>query len=61
MSEFYGIMTILGPILLGAALLWATINNRQTRRQRQATEDATRRMYAEQERDDKAAERNGTG
>ena len=59
--DFYGLMTIVGPVLLGAVLLWVVFNNRQSRRQEQNTEEATRRMYAEQERDDKAAERDGTG
>lgn len=56
MDNLYGIMTIVGPILLLAALGWAMLNNRRTARERQRTEEATRRMYDEQDADDKARE-----
>lgn len=56
MESIYGLMTIIGPIVLGAVLLWAIFNNRRTRAEEQRTEDATREMYKAQERDDKAQE-----
>ena len=56
MSNLYGVLTIVGPLLLGAVLLWAILNNRRSRQAEQRTEEATRRMYDEQNRDDKAAE-----
>ena len=56
MSNLYSLLTIVGPILLGAVLLWAILNNRRTPKQEQQTEEATRRMYDEQNREDKAAE-----
>ena len=54
MSGIYGVMTILGPIVLGAVLLWALLNNRRSKGQERRTEEATREMYKQQERDDKA-------
>ena len=55
MDGLYGIMVIIGPILLGAVLLWAIFNNRQTKAQERRTEQATRDLYAQQDRDDKLA------
>lgn len=57
MADFYGLMVIVGPIILAAVLLWAVLNNRRSRRDEQRTEAATRDMYAAQERSDKAEER----
>lgn len=42
------IMTIAGPIALLLLLLWAITHNRQTRREKQLTEDATRQRRQEQ-------------
>ncbi len=53
MEGLYGIMNIAGPVLLGAVLLWAVLNNRRSRSEEQRTEDATRKMYDEQNEDDK--------
>lgn len=55
MDGLYGLMIIIGPILLGAVLLWAILNNRQSRAEEQRTEAATRKLYEEQDREDKAA------
>ncbi len=42
----WGLLTIVGPLLLGAALLWALLRNRKsTPREIERTEDATRRLY----------------
>lgn len=50
----YGLMTIVGPVLLLAVLAWAMLNNRTSRRQKQETEEATRRLYKEQGKADRA-------
>lgn len=55
-GALWGIATIVGPILLAAALLWAMLHNRGSKRDVQRTEDATRRMYDEQARTDAARE-----
>jgi HAMP domain-containing protein len=46
--------TIIGAVLLGVAIAWAALNNRQSRREEQRTEDATRELYKEQDAADKA-------
>jgi hypothetical protein len=48
-----GLMLVIGPILLAAAILWAVLNNRGTPAEVQRTEDATRAMYDAQDIDDK--------
>ena len=48
-----GLMIIVGPILLAAAILWAVLNNRGTKAEVQRTEDATRELYDAQDVDDK--------
>lgn len=53
----WGIMTIGGPILLGLVLIWAIVNNRRSRGEVDRTERATARLYEEQDRIDKANER----
>lgn len=57
MSSLWGVLTILGPVALVIAIVWAMRHNRGTPEQVQATEDATRRMYDEQSRLDDAADR----
>lgn len=56
LSSLWGVLTIIGPILLVVAIVWAMRNNRGSAREVQATEDATRRMYDAQEKTDKAAD-----
>ncbi|GGO92598.1 hypothetical protein [Stakelama pacifica] len=56
LGSLWGVMTILGPILLAAVIIWAILHNRTSREQDAHTEAATQRMYDEQERDDKANE-----
>jgi len=51
------IMTIAGPMLLGAVLLWAMAHNRTSKAEKQRTEEATRQLYREQNEADLAAER----
>ena len=48
----WGVMTILGPILLAAVILWAILHNRTSKRQERRTEEATREMYDEQSAED---------
>jgi hypothetical protein len=54
-SSMYGLLTILGPILLGAVILWAVLANRnRTRAEKQRSETATRDLYKTIDREDKA-------
>lgn len=58
MGGLWALVTILGPILLGLALLYAILRNRTRsgRRGLDRTERATRRMYqeiAQEEREDR--------
>lgn len=55
-SSLQGVMVIIGPIVLFAVLLWAVLNNRTSRAQKQRTEEATRRVRNEQNRQDVAQE-----
>jgi hypothetical protein len=52
-GTFWGLMTIVGPILLGLALLWAILHNRRSSREKAETERATRELYERQDREDK--------
>ncbi|TKD49998.1 hypothetical protein [Sphingomonas baiyangensis] len=56
MSSLWGVLTIVGPIVLLIAILWAMRHNRGTKHDIERTEAATHRMYDEQDRADKAAE-----
>ena len=44
----WAIATVVGPILLGAVLLWAIFNNRTTKAKERRTEEATKKLYDEQ-------------
>lgn len=55
-SSLQGLMVIVGPIVLFAVLLWAVLNNRTSRAQKERTEEATRRVRDEQNREDVAHE-----
>ena len=55
-SGLQGLMVIVGPILLAAAIAFAIFNNRRSKAAEDRTEQATRRMYEEQDADDKASE-----
>ncbi|WP_343517996.1 hypothetical protein [Sphingomonas sp.] len=48
----WGAMTILGPIVLAAVILWAMLHNRTSKRQKERTEEATRRNYDAQSAED---------
>ncbi len=45
----WGIMTILGPLLLVAVIAWAALRNRSSRRRRDETERSTRELYREED------------
>jgi hypothetical protein len=47
----WGIMTIIGPLLLAAVLAWALLRNRKARRPEDLdrTERATRELYKEED------------
>lgn len=53
-GEWWSIMTIVGPLLLGIVLLWAIISNRRSRRETDRTETATHNLYDTIDREDKA-------
>lgn len=52
--DLWALVVIGGPIALVVVLLLVWINNRTSGRQLDRTEDATRRLYEEQDRIDKA-------
>ena len=45
------LMTIVGVIVLGAAIVWAALRNRGSGERVEETEEATRRVYEEEERE----------
>ena len=45
----WGIITIVGPLLLVAVIVWAALRNRSSRASRDRTEDSTRRLYKEED------------
>ncbi len=51
-GSMYGLMVIAGFLILGAAIAYAMIRNRRTPREERHTEEATRRLYEEQNADD---------
>ena len=53
-SGIWGVVVIVGPILLAAAIIWAMLNNRQSRSAERRTEAATSDLYKEQDAKDKA-------
>lgn len=46
----WSLVTIGGPVLLGAVLIWAILNNRRSPAEIERTERATARLYEEQDR-----------
>jgi preprotein translocase subunit YajC len=59
MEALWGVMTILGPVLLLAALTWAMVRNRQQRmpESQELTERATRELYEQLDSEDKQKDR----
>lgn len=41
----WGVLVIVGPILLAAAIAWAVLNNRTSRKTLEQTEQATHDLY----------------
>jgi len=58
-GTFWAIMTVVGPILLGFALLWALLHNRRSAQEKARTERATRELYEQSDREDKARDERG--
>lgn len=56
-SGLYSLLTILGPVLLVLALIWAMRHNRRSKRANDRTEAATAANYDEQDRIDHEAGR----
>ena len=54
-SSLWAIVVAGGFVILGAAIAYAMIRNRRTPREERHTEEATRRLYEEQDAEDKAA------
>jgi len=50
----WSLMTIVGPLLFMAVLLWAMTHNRRSRAEKRRTEEATRQRRAEEDADQKA-------
>jgi hypothetical protein len=55
LSSMQGLMVIVGPILLAIAIAWAIFRNRSSASPQDIarTEEATRKLYDEQDREDK--------
>ncbi|TGX53632.1 hypothetical protein E5A73_12480 [Sphingomonas gei] len=58
-SPLQGILVIVGPILLALAIAWAMLRNRSSREDIARTENATRELYDQQDREDKARDNGG--
>ena len=54
-GSLWSLLTVLGPILLGAILLWAVLSNRRSKAQNDRTEAATHDLYKNIDREDKSA------
>lgn len=54
MNNIWPVITILGPIVLAVAIIWAILNNRRSKAAEARTEAATRELYEQQDREDKA-------
>ena len=55
-GSIWGIATIVGPIILLAAIAWAIIRNKQSRVPKDVTESATKRLYEAEDRDPRNAD-----
>ncbi len=56
MSSLWGVMTIIGPIVLVIAIVWAMRHNRMSREEKRRSEQATHDLYDRQDRADEAAD-----
>jgi hypothetical protein len=54
-GSLWGMMTVVGPIIIIAVLMWAMLRNRTlTRAEKERSEQATRELYEESDRASKA-------
>ena len=53
-SYIWEILVIVGPIVLAAAIGWAMLHNRQSKREYRRTEESTREFYRQEDADNKA-------
>jgi len=51
-GSIWAVVIVLGPIIFALVLLYAILNNRQTRAQKQRSEEAARELREEIARDD---------
>jgi hypothetical protein len=56
MSSLWGVMTIIGPIVLVIAIVWAMRNNRMSREEKRRSEQATHDLYDRQDRADETVD-----
>ena len=47
---FWGLITVIGPIVLIAVLIFAVLRNRATRSEERRTEAGTRELYREEDK-----------
>ena len=47
----WALMTIVGVLVLAGAIIWAALRNRSSRPREEDSEEATRRLYDEEERE----------
>lgn len=52
-SSLWAIVVVGGFVILGAAIAYAMLRNKRTPREERHTEEATRRLYEEQNADDR--------
>jgi hypothetical protein len=52
------LLTIVGPALLAVVILWAVLKNRASRGERARTEEATHRLYEQEEAERPAPDTN---
>jgi cytochrome c-type biogenesis protein CcmH/NrfF len=51
--SLWGLLTILGPIVLLGVIIWVVVNNRVSRQRHEQSERATAQLYDEQDRIDR--------
>jgi hypothetical protein len=52
-SGIWGILVVLGPVVLAVAIAWAMLRNRQSKQGLQRTERATHDLYQREDHDNK--------
>jgi hypothetical protein len=46
----WALLNIVGPLVLAAVIVWAALRNRTSRRTKDRSEEATHRLYEEEDR-----------